>query len=85
MVIKAGLDPLVDLAIFLEPFGSLVGRAQSRHALERYTSGLLADLGRKTASDLGRAVAGTKGQRLQEFLTGPAGAAHAMDRLAGPA
>ena len=37
--------------------------------MERYTSGLLADFPRKTASDLGRGVAGTNGQRLQEFLT----------------
>ncbi len=81
MVIKAGLDPLADLAGFLEPVGSLVRRAQSRHALERYTTGLLADLRRKTASDLGRAVAGTNGQRLQEFLTGTEWDSGAMDRL----
>ncbi len=81
MVIKAGLDPLADLAVFLEPFGSLVRRAQSRHALERYTTGLLADLGRKTASVLGRAVAGTNGQRLQEFLTRSPWDSGAMDRL----
>jgi len=81
VVIKAGLDPLEDLAVFLEPFGSLVRRAQSRHALERYTTGLLADLRRKTASDLGRAVAGTNGQRLQEFLTRTAWDSDAMDRL----
>jgi len=81
VVIKAGLEPLADLAVFLKPFGSLVRRAQSRHALERYTTGLLADLGRKTASDLGRAVAGTNGQRLQEFLTRTVWDADAMDRL----
>ncbi len=56
-------------------------RAQSRHALERYTTGLLADLRRKTASDLGRAVAGTNGQRLQEFLTRTGWDSGAMDRL----
>ncbi len=81
MVIKAGLEPLADLATFLEPFGCLVRRAQSRHALERYITGLLADLRRKTASDLGRAVAGTNGQRLQEFLTSTAWDSGAMDRL----
>lgn len=81
MVIKAGLTPLADLATFLEPFGSLVRRYQSRHALERYTTGLLADLRRKTASDLGRAVAGTNGQRLQEFLTRTKWDPGAMDRL----
>ncbi len=81
VVIKAGLDPLADLAVFLEPFGSLVRRAQSRHALERYTTGLLADLRRKTASDLGRAVSGTNGQRLQEFLTRTAWDSEDLDRL----
>ena len=48
VVIKAGLEPLADLALFLEPVGSLVRRAQSRHALERYTTGLLADLRRRS-------------------------------------
>ena len=81
VVIKAGLIPLADLAAYLEPFGSLVRRAQSRHALERYTTGLLADLRRKTASDLGRAVAGTNGQRLQEFLTRTRWDSGGMDRL----
>ena len=81
VVVKAGLKPLADLATFLEPFGSLVRRAQSRHALERYTPGLLADLRRKTASDLGRAVAGTNGQRLQELLTRTAWDSGAMDQL----
>ncbi len=68
-ILKAGLAPLGDLWEFLKPFAGLVRRPQSQHALERYTAGLVADLPRKTASDLGRAVAGTNGQRLQEFLT----------------
>jgi len=66
-VLKAGADALVDLAAFLEPFGRLVRRSESRQSLERYTTGLLSDLGRKTASDIGRAVAATSSQRLQEF------------------
>jgi len=68
-ILKAGTAPLGDLAEFLKPFGALVRRPESRHALERYTTGLLADLRRKTASDIGRAVAGTDSQRIQEFLT----------------
>jgi SRSO17 transposase len=78
---KAGLKPLEDLAEFLAPFADLVRRQESRHALERYTTGLLADLPRKTASDIGRAVAGTNGQRLQEFLTATAWEAREMDRF----
>jgi len=80
-ILKAGTAPLSDLAEFLEPFGALVRRPESRHALERYATGLLTDLGRKTASDIGRAVAGTNSQRLQEFLTNTAWEPHEMDRL----
>ena len=64
MVIKVGPSPPADLAAFLQPYASLVSRGQSRHAMERYTAGLLADIPRKTAADLGRGVAGTNGQRL---------------------
>lgn len=78
---KAGLEPIEDLAQFLEPFGQLVVRSESREAMERYTTGLLADLGRKTASDIGRALPGTNGQRLQEFLTRTRWDHRAMDGL----
>lgn len=78
---KAGPSPLDDLAEFLAPFSSLVRRRESRHALERYTTGLLADLPRKTASEMGRSVVGTSGQRLQEFLTNTAWDPREMDRL----
>ncbi len=80
-ILKAATAPLSDLAEFLKPFGALVRRPESRHALERYTTGLLTDLRRKTASDIGRAVAGTNSQRLQEFLTSTAWEPHEMDRL----
>ena len=78
-VIKAGPAPLDDLWAFLKPFASLVRRAESREALERYTTGLLADLPRKTASDMGRALPRTSSQRLQEFLTRTAWAPTIMD------
>ena len=81
MVIKVGPSPPADLAAFLQPYASLVSRRQSRHAMERYTTGLLADIPRKTASDLGRGVAGTNGQRLQEFLTNTEWDYREMDRL----
>ena len=63
-ILKAAGAPLEDLEEFLKPFGSLVRRPESRHTMERYTTGLLADLGRKTASDMGRAIGGTNSQRL---------------------
>ena len=78
---KAGPNPLDDLSGFLKPYASLVRRSESRHALERYTTGLLADLPRKTASEMGRTVAETSEQRLQEFLTNTAWKPDEMDRL----
>ena len=81
MVIKVGPRAPADLAAFLRPYASLVSRGQSRHAMERYTAGLLADIPRKTASDLGRGVAGTNGQRLQEFLTNTEWDSREMDLL----
>jgi len=78
---KAGLEPLVDLGAFLEPFGELVRRAESREAMERYATGLLADLDRKTAAGIGRSLPGTNAQRIQEFLTNTAWDAGKMDRL----
>ena len=78
---KAGPEPLTDLAAFLEPFGSLVRRSESRETMERYATGLLSDLSRKTAADMGRALPGTSDQRLQELLTNTAWQFGAMDRL----
>jgi len=78
---KTGPEPLVELEKFLEPFGRLVRRAESRHALERYATGLLSAAERKTASGLGRSLPGTNGQRLQEFLTRTAWDPREMDEL----
>ncbi len=78
---KAGVEPLADLAAFLAPFAGLVRRSESRHALERYATGLLADTADKTAAALGRVVPGTNAQQLQEFLTRTAWDPAAMDRL----
>lgn len=80
-IIKAGAEPLAALGAFLKPFGELVVRPESRQALERYATGLLADLPRKTASGMGRALPGISGQRLQSFLTRAAWDSGEMDRL----
>lgn len=80
-VLKAGSAPLGDLAACLAPFGALVRRSESRHAMERYVTGLVADVPRKTAADIGRVVAGTNAQRLQEFLTRTTWDPQEMDRL----
>lgn len=80
VVPKAGPRPLKDLAAFLEPFGELVVRSESREALERYATGLLSDVSRKTASEIGRSLPNTNGQRLQEFLTRTSWEFRQMDR-----
>jgi SRSO17 transposase len=78
---KAGPEPLDDLAVFLEPFSELVVRSESRQAMERYTTGLLTDLQRKNASEMGRSLPATSAQKLQEFLTRTRWGAREMDRL----
>jgi len=66
---KAAPGPAVDLEDFLRPFTTGLRRSENRQAFERYISGLLSSLARKTASDMGRALDDTSSQRLQEFLT----------------
>ncbi len=68
-ILQAGQEPLVDLGQFLVPFSRFLRRSESRHALERYATGLLSGTGRKTSSQIGRSLPGTNGQHLQEFLT----------------
>ncbi len=80
-IIKAGAEPLAELAEYLRPFGELLYRKENRAALERYTTGLLSDVDRKTAAGMGRALPGTNDQRLLEFLTRTGWEAAAMDRL----
>ncbi len=80
-IFKAGSEPLAGLAEFLQPFSALVRRPESVHSMERYTTGLLSDLPRKTASDMGRTLPDTNDQRLREFLTNTAWDVREMDRL----
>ena len=79
--LKAGAEPPAGPATFLQPFAGLVRRSESKHALERHTTGLLSDLSRKTAAGMGRALPGTNDQRLREFLSNTAWDAGEMDRL----
>ena len=80
-ILQAGQEPLVDLGQFLVPFGRFLRRSESRHALERYATGLLSGANRKTASELGRLLPGTNGQHLQEFLTRTEWDPRQMDQL----
>jgi SRSO17 transposase len=78
---KAGPMTMTDLARFLEPFGELLRRSESRETMERYVTGLLSDVSRKTASEMGRSLPGANGQRLREFLTNTAWKFREMDGL----
>ncbi len=76
---KAGPAPLPELAAYLAPFAPLFRRAQSRHSLERYVTGLLTDLPRKNCDAIAAAVAGTSTERLQHLLTDADWAPEALD------
>ena len=59
---KAGPTALPQLAAYLEPFADLFRRRWSRESLERYVTGLLTDLPRKTYPTIAAAVVGVQPQ-----------------------
>jgi SRSO17 transposase len=69
MPFKASPYPLPELAEYLKPFRHHFYRVENYRALERYATGLVADIKRKTCCGIAEAVAGTSSQSLQEFLT----------------
>ena len=77
---KASPYPLPELAEYLKPYRHHFYRVESYQALERYATGLLADIKRKTCSGIAEAVAGTSSQSLQEFLTNTRWDRGAMDK-----
>jgi SRSO17 transposase len=66
---KAAPTALPELDAYLAPFTDLFRRRWSRRSLERYVTGLLTDLPRKTCQTIAAAVAGTTTERLQHLLT----------------
>src|SRR5262245_46441562 len=60
---------LPELQKFLRAFQVRFRRPEGRHALERYTTGLLTELASKNGDTIAQAVPGTSAQRLQECLT----------------
>ena len=66
---KSAPDPLPELAVFLEPFAPLFGRATRRRSLERYVTGLLTDWPRKNCETIAQAIATTSRQQRQPLLT----------------
>lgn len=77
---KASPYALPELDEYLKPFRHHFYRVESYQALERYATGLLADIKRKTCSGIAEAVAGTSSQSLQEFLTNTHWDAEAMNK-----
>jgi SRSO17 transposase len=69
MDVHASPAELPELQEFLGAFHVRFRRPEGRHALERYTTGLLTELPTKNADTMAQAVPGTSAQRLQEFLT----------------
>ena len=81
-ILQAGLEPLVDLGQFLAPFGQFLRRSESRQRTSSATpQGFCRAQGRKTASELGRSLPDTNGQRLQEFLIRSEWDPRQMDQL----
>ena len=77
---KASPYPLPELVEYLKPYRHHFYRVESYQALQRYATGLLADIKRKTCSGIAEAVAGTSSQSLQEFLTNTDWDVEAVDK-----
>lgn len=78
---RASNEPLPELATFLQPFAALCHCRQSWHSVERYLTGLLADLPRKNCQTIAAAVAWTSTERLQHLLTDAAWDPQTLDRM----
>ena len=77
---KAPPTPLPGLTAFLDPLLPLFRRPSTRESAERYCTGLLTDLARKTCDGIASAVAGTTTERLQHLLTDADWDPTALDR-----
>ena len=61
--------PIPELKEFLRPFRQHFYRVESLHTLERYATGLLADIGRKSGAGIAEAVAGLSDSALYRLMT----------------
>src|SRR5437764_3072997 len=66
---RAPAEPLPELADFLRPFQAQFTRAEPRHALERYLTGLFLEHPNKNCDTIAQVVPGTSEQSLQGLLT----------------
>lgn len=72
--------PIPELAKFLRPFRVHFYRVESLQVLERYTTGLLADIERKSGAGVARAVAGLSESALYRLLAESEWDATALNR-----
>jgi SRSO17 transposase len=63
------MQPMPELAAFLQPFRVQFARSEGPHALERYLTGLLTELPDKNCQTIAENIPGTSEQRLQGLLT----------------
>jgi|HigsolmetaAR202D_1030399.scaffolds.fasta_scaffold16715_2 SRSO17 transposase len=66
---QAPSEPLAELDAFLKPLHVHFVRSESRHAMERYLTGLLTEHPNKNCDTLAQVVPGTSEQSLQGLLT----------------
>ncbi|WP_322489335.1 IS701 family transposase [Chloroflexus sp.] len=71
--------PLPELEAFLEPLHVHFKRSESRHAMERYLTGLLTEHPNKNCDTLAQVVPGTSEQSLQGLLTNMRWDEHALN------
>ena len=69
MSIEVSPYPIPELKEFLRPFRQQFYRAESWHTLERYSTGLLADIEHKSGAAIAAAVAGLSDSALYRLMT----------------
>lgn len=69
MTVKVSPYPIPELKEFLRPFRQQFYRAESLHTLERYATGLLADVKHKSGAAIAKAVADLSDSALYRLMT----------------
>jgi len=69
MAVRVSPYPIPELKEFLRPFRQQFYRVESLHTLERYATGLLADVKHKSGAAIAKAVAGLSDSALYRLMT----------------
>ena len=80
MPVKVSPYSIPELKTFLRPFRQHFYRAESLHTLERYATGLLSDVERKSGAGIAEAVAGLSDSALYRLMTETHWASKALTR-----